>query len=162
MFVADGYWEWKGLISNTMGLLLPIVAYSTTNKVVTGSILSVYVKYGLPLFLIVFFLIQTSAYGFYLMPVSFLMLFLPALSNRQRILLFAFAAVVLLSDLGARSNVIKFAVPLLTLTIYYYRKLISDKILNSIRLVLIIAPFVFFALAVTNVFNVFNISDYLG
>lgn len=162
MFVGGGYWEWKGLISNTMGLLLPIVAYSATNKAVVRSILSTYVKYSLPLFVIIFFLIQTDAYGFYLMPVSFLMLFLPALSNRQRLLLFAFTAVVLLSDLGARSNVIKFAVPLLTLTIYYYRKIITVKMLNSIRLFFIIAPFVFFTLAVTNVFNVFNISEYLG
>src|SRR5690554_5517045 len=32
MFVAEIYWDWKGLISNTMGLMLPVVAYSATNK----------------------------------------------------------------------------------------------------------------------------------
>lgn len=162
MFVAKGYWEWKGLINNIMGLLLPLIAYSATNRVIVRSFLSVYIKYGLPLFLIVFFLIQTDAYGFYLMPISFLILFMPAIEKRYNIILFLFIAVIFISDLGARSNVIKFVVPLLTLILYYFRNIITDKILNNIRLVLIIAPFVFFSLAATNIFNVFNIGDYLG
>lgn len=162
MFVAEGYWGWKGLVSNTMGLLLPIVAYSATNKTIVRSILSIYVKYGLPLFLIIIFLIQTDAFGFYLMPISFLILFLPALSKRQRIILFTFTVFVLVSDLGARSNVIKFAIPLMILIIYYLRNIVSNNMINSLRLILVIAPFVFFSLAVTNVFNIFRISDYLG
>ena len=162
MFIAKGYWEWKGFITNVLGILVPIVAYSATNKIVVRSLLSIYVKYGLPLFLIFIFLIQTDAYGFYLMPVSFLLLFLPAISYKHRIILLGFVAIVLFSDLGARSNVIKFATPLIVLTIYYFRNILTDKILNNIRLVLIITPFIFFTLAVTGVFNVFNISDYLG
>ena len=79
-FVTEMYWDWKVLINNSLGLLLPVVAYSATNKVVVQSILSTYIKYGLPLFLVLMVLIRTDAYGFYLMPVSFLLLFLPALS----------------------------------------------------------------------------------
>lgn len=162
MFVAENYWDWKGLLTNVMGLLLPVVAYSATNRIIVSSILSTYIKYGLPLFLILFLLIQTDAYGFYLMPISFLLLFIPALTKKQRILLLVGVAVVFLSDLGARSNVIKFATPLLFLILYYFRNIVTNKMFNTIRLVLIITPFVFFSLAVTDVFNVFNINDYLG
>ena len=90
MFVADGYWEWKGLIGNAFALLLPVVAYSATNKVMVQYVLSFYVKIGLPLFLIFALLIRTDAYGFYLIPVSFLLLFLPAFSLRQKIILIFF------------------------------------------------------------------------
>lgn len=162
VFEAQGYWEWKAFINNAMGLLLPIIAYSATNKIVLRSLLSFYVKYALPLFLILIFLVQTDAYGFYLMPVSFLLLFLPALSVRKRVLLLIFTAIVLTADLGARSNVIKFSIPLLLLIIYFKREIITPKVLEFARLTLIIAPLVFFTLAVTGVFNIFNMSEYLG
>ncbi|NLZ73420.1 MAG: hypothetical protein GX905_06335, partial [Bacteroidales bacterium] len=97
-----------------------------------------------------------------LMPISFLLLFLPALSNRQRLLLLLFTTIVLGADLGARSNVIKFGAPLIILIIYFFKDKISIKLLERVRLVLIIAPFVFVTLGITGIFNVFNISDYLG
>lgn len=162
LFEVESYWEWKGFISNSMGLLLPLIVYSATNRVVVQSLLAFYVKYGLPLFLFLIVLIRPDAYGFYLMPVSFLLIFLPALSTKQRIILFFFAAIVLLADLGARSNVIKFAIPLLILTIYYFRSYLSKSILEFARVMLIVTPFVFFLLGATGTFNIFNTSEYLG
>lgn len=162
LFEVQGYWGWKGFISTSMGLLLMLVVYAATNKVVVQSLLSFYVKYGLPLFLILIFLIRADAYGFYLMPVSFLLLFLPALSTKQRIILFSLAIIVLIADLGARSNVIKFAIPLMILLIYYFRDKMSRNILETLRLILIVTPLVLFILGVTGVFNVFNMDDYLG
>lgn len=161
MFVAEGYWEWKGLIGNIFALLLPIVAYSATNKVVVQSLLSFYIKYGLPLFLLFALLIRTDAYGFYLVPVSFLLLFLPALSLRQKLVLIFFTAVVLTADLGARSNIIKFVVPFVFLLFYYFRNTISVKTMEIIRLILIATPILFFVLGVTGVFNVFKMDEYI-
>ncbi len=161
-FVAELYWDWKGLVNNSMALLLPITVYSTTNKVVVQSILSKYIKYGLPLFMILMLLIRTDSFGFFLMPISFLLLFLPALSFKQRLILLFFTAIVFGADLGARSNVIKFGFPFFILLIYYFKEKLSVKFLEGIRILLIIAPFVFLTLAVTGVFNVFNVGEYLG
>ena len=111
MLVAEIYWDWKGLISNAMALLLPIVAYSATNKKVVQYMLSYYVRYVLPLFLIFALILRADAYGFYLIPMSFLLLFLPALTLRQKILVITVTLVVITADLGARSNVIKFGGP---------------------------------------------------
>ena len=72
LFEVESYWDWRGLISNVMGLLLVMVVYTATNKVAVQSLLAFYVKYALPLFLFLIFLISKTAYGFYLMPVSFL------------------------------------------------------------------------------------------
>ena len=161
-FVAELYWDWKALVNNSMGLLLPIVVYTATNKVIVQSTLANYIRFGLPLFLVLMFLIRTDAYGFFLMPVSFLLLFLPALSSKQRLILLFFTAIVIGADFGARSNIIKFGFPLFVLVIYYFKEKISIKFLEGVRLLMIIAPFVFLSLGITGVFNVFKMSDYLG
>ena len=44
-FVAEFYWDWKGLVNNSMALLLPIAAYSTTNKIIVQAILAKYIKF---------------------------------------------------------------------------------------------------------------------
>ena len=161
-FIAENYWDIKALITNTFGLLLIVIAYSATNKVIVQTILLYYVKYALPLFLVLIILINPDAYGFYLVPVSFLLLFIPALTRRYRVLLLFFTAIVFVADLGARSNVIKFAIPAIILFLYYFRDYLSNFVLEIARLVLIITPIVLFILGVTGVFNVFHTTDYLG
>lgn len=161
MFVAELYWDWKGLIGNTMALLLPVVIFSATNKMVVQSLLAFYIKYALPLFLVFGLIIRTDAFGFYLIPISFLLFFLPVLTKRQKILVLCATVVVMVSDLGARSNVIKFGIPFFILLIYYFRNIISMKMIETVRLALFIIPFVFLALGVSGIFNVFNAEEYL-
>ena len=161
MLVAEIYWDWKGLISNAMALLLPIVAYSATNKKVVQYMLSYYVRYVLPLFLIFALILRADAYGFYLIPMSFLLLFLPALTLRQKILVITVTLVVITADLGARSNVIKFGVPLLILGFYYLRSMITVKVMEAVRLSLFVIPVGLFLLGVSEIFNAFKMDDYV-
>ena len=161
-FAIETNWDWKGLFVNAVAILLPVVAFSATNKKIVQSLLSFYIKYTLPLFFILIPLIITDAYGRYLMPISFLLLFLPALSNKQRYLLLFFTAIVFLANLNSRSHVIKFGIPFIILIIYYFKDKISCSTLEIIRITLIITPIVFFILGATQVFNVFNISKHLG
>ena len=162
MFVAEMYWDWKGLVGNAMALMLPIVIFSSTNKRIVQSIMSFYIKYVLPLFLLFFILIRTDAFGFYLIPVILLLLLFPALTRRQKILTLTITIVVFAADLGARSNVIKFGIPLFILVFYYLRNWIPAKIMELVRLVLFIVPLVLFGLGVSGVFNVFNMDEYIG
>ncbi len=161
-FAAENYWDWKGLTSNSLSILLPVMAYAATNKVIVQSLLSSYIKYGLPLFIILSVLMITDAYGRYLMPISFLLLFLPVLSKRQRIVLLLFTAIVFFANIHARSNIIKFGVPFILLLIYYWQDRVSIKVLEGIRLILIILPFVLFLLGASGIFNVFKMNEYLG
>lgn len=161
MFAAEMYWDWKGLIGNTMALLLPIVIFSATNKMVVQSLLSFFIKYALPLFLLFALLIRTDAFGFYLIPVSFLVLFFPALTKRQKMILLFATAVVIVADLNARSNVIKFGVPFFILLLYYFRRNISVRMIEAVRIALFVVPVVLLVLGVTGVFNVFNMDEYI-
>lgn len=162
LFAAENYWDWKGLTSNSLAILLPVMAYASTNKAIVQSLLSSYIKYGLPLFIVLSVLMITDAYGRYLMPISFLLLFLPALSKRQRLLLLVFTAVVLFANIHARSNIIKFGIPFIVLLIYYWQDNLSVKTLERIRLFLIILPLILFSLGASGIFNIFRMSEYLG
>lgn len=161
LFIAESYWDWKGLIGNSMAILLPIVAYSASNKFISKELIKNYIKYALPLFLFFAFLIPLGAYGFYLVPISFLILFLPALTMRWKAILIIITLVVFTAELGARSNVIKFGVPLFLSLLYYFRLFLSTKLLGIIRIILFVAPIILFGLAVSNIFNVFNMEEYV-
>lgn len=161
MFVAEIYWDWKALVGNAMALVLPLVIFSATNKAVVQYLLAFYIKYALPLFLIFGLIIRTDAFGFYLIPMSFLLFFLPVLTKRQKLLILCVTVVVLVADLGARSNVIKFGVPLLILILYFFRNRKIKRQLETARLTLFILPFVLFILGVSGIFNVFNMSEYM-
>ena len=162
VLIAENYWDWKNLIAKAMALLIPVIAYSATNDKLIQSILRFYIKYALPLFVIFAFIITPDAYGFYLVPISFLLLFLPVLTLRWKIVLVAIALFVITADLGARSNVIKFSIPVIFSLIYYFRLIIPTVLFELARKLLFITPILFFVLAVTGTFNIFKMEQYIG
>jgi len=161
ILIAENYWDWKNLIAHAMALFIPIVAYAATNHNLMQYMLRFYITYTLPLFLVFAFMVTPDAYGFYLVPISFLMLFFPVLTTRWKLGLLAITLFVITADLGARSNVIKFIVPVLFSLIYYGRIFISKTLLEQLRKLLFIAPVLLFSLAVTDTFNIFKMQDYI-
>jgi hypothetical protein len=88
-------------------------------------------------------------------------LILPALTLRWKIILLAITLFVITSDLGARSNVIKFSLPIFFSLIYYLKLYISKTLFELIRKLFFIVPILLFCLAVTDTFNVFKMGDYI-
>lgn len=162
VFIAENYWDWKGLVSNSMALLMPIVVFSISDLFYLQKLFRSYIQYCLPFFLILFYFIPASAYGFYLAPVGLLICFFPLLPKNWKIIALVVAGIILFSDLSARSNVIKFAVPFLLLTIFYFRAFFTVSLLRKISFLFFIAPFILFYLAVTNEFNVFRMDEYIS
>lgn len=162
-FIADNYWEWKNLIGFGMVLLLPFSIYISTNQFIVQKIVEVWLKYALPAFFLFALNFQyPDAIGRYLVPITFVFLFFPVLSTKWKIITLAFALFVFLGDLTARSNVIKFGIPLILSLIYYFQKVFSDKVLEFSRLILLSLPFVLFTLAILGIFNVYKMDEYLG
>jgi len=112
-------------------------------------------------FFVFIFFINRDTYGVYLAPISFLLFFIPVIPFRWKLVVIFFTAVVLFSDLGARSNVIKFVVPIILLSLYYVR-FIPVKLIETVRVILFIIPLVLFYLAVTNIFNPFKMNEYIS
>jgi len=155
-FISEGYWDWKALLSNTMTLLVPMVAFASNSKLLLKYLFNNYIFFTAPLFLLIQFFITKDEFGFFLAPFSFFILFFPILTFRWKILILAIAAYVVFADFGARSNVIKFTFPFLCVFIYYFKGIFSVKIFKFIRIVFLIAPFIFFALGTFGYFNIFT------
>ncbi len=155
-FIAETYWDWKGLLSSSMSLLIPIVAFASNSKSLLKYIINYYVFITAPLFLIIQFFIGKDEYGFYLAPFSFLLLFLPVLTNKWKIILLIIALYVIFADFGARSNLIKFSIPIIFGFLYFFKNTITIKFLEISRLIFMALPLVFLLLAVLGNFNIFN------
>ncbi len=162
LFIAETYWDWKGLIVNTMSLLIPSVAYAATSKKNMASILSFFKQYGLPFFGIVIFITFPVGYGYYLALITVLLIFISAIPKQWKLIILGLAFAVILADLSARSNIIKFIVPLCFGLMYYLRTYLSLKILKTTRIVLLSLPLVLFLLAATGTFNIFNMAEYIN
>ncbi|QVY66625.1 hypothetical protein [Polaribacter sp. Q13] len=161
VFIAETYWDFKGLFGNALALLLPLLAFVATDKHIVQSILRFYIIYGLPIFILFIPFIPTGAYGQYLVVVSLFLLFLPVLTKKWQIGILTLSILVILINLGARSYVIKFVVALFLMLIYYFRLFISKWIIDSVRLVFLFAPIILFVFATMGTFNVFKMGDYI-
>lgn len=161
IFIAEGYWNFKALFVNSFALLIPVVAYVSTNKILLQKIFSFYVKNVLPCFLVFIFILSKQAYGVYLSAVIFLLLFFPALNLRWKLILLTFVFIIVFGDLGARSNVIKFSLALLFSLLYYVRLFLRKSFFQLMKNTLFFLPLVLLSLAITNTFNVFKIDKYI-
>ena len=166
IFMAEIYWDYKSLIERSFELLLIIVTYVTSNKERLQAILSFYIKYTIPLALVVIiFQGVFNAMGNFLYLLSFLLLFLPLLKSQWKTVLIVFAILMIAIGIfsGARSLIVKFGVPILILLLYYFRFFVAtNQIIKLTHKVLLIAPWMFFALGVSGIFNVFQIKEYLN
>lgn len=163
LFIAENYWEWKNLVSAGMYLLIPLSINVSINKEFIQYVFVSYLKYAIFVFILLFNFLYADAFGQFLAPISILLLFLPVISKKWKIGLLLLYTIVLVSDIDARSNIIKFTVPLLLSTLYYVPKSFAKigKVFEFVRMTLMIIPFVLFSLGVTGVFNVFEIDKYV-
>lgn len=162
-FIAETYWDWKGLVGNAMALLLPIIAYTTSTKEGLQAILHFYVKYVLIVSILLLPIMPFGALGTFYLPISFLILFIPGLLPRGKVVIIVFALVGLFCDFTTRSYLFKYGIPIILLLTFYNFKLFSrlGRLMELTRLILMIVPILLFILAVSGVFNVFNMNSYI-
>jgi hypothetical protein len=160
-FVAEGYWEYKVLINNSFGAFLAIASYTLIEPYYTQRILSVYFRnlvwFAIPLLIFIY----PNAYGFFLSPFILLLILFPFLDIKWAILSIIIGVTLLFIDLEARSTIIKFGVALLLACSYFFKSLISVKLMNLIHKIFMFAPVLLFITASAGIFNPFNMDAYL-
>lgn len=161
MFIAEGYWEWRGLVGASFGLVMPIATYAFLDRDLVQRVFRGYWVYAAPLFVLLFPVIEKDAVGFYFALVPLLLLAIPTRNGIAATILLAIAGYVMVVDLGARSNVMKFALALALSQWLWLRFLVPTSVLFVVRRVLIAAPIVLFALGVSGVFNVFKMDEFI-
>ena len=161
-FIADNYWEWKNLINGCFCLSLPLLVYTFSIPHILQKVLRRWIKIALPCFIILAPFILKGAYGFYLAPLLVLLIFLPAYNLKWKTIFVTLGILAMTAYLGARSNVIKFAVSFLLLFLYYFRHLIPVKVFKYAQISFFIIPLIFLSLGISGIFNIFNMDDYWG
>jgi hypothetical protein len=162
VFLAENYWEWKMLISNAYFLMLPIIAYLANNLISAQNVIKTWFNYGLLLFVLFIPFLERDGVGQFLMPISFLLVFLSILSKKWKIICLLITVFIVTFDVSARSNVIKFIVPFLIGLLYYFRSNFFLRFFNYLRIILLLVPILFLFLASFGIFNVFKMDEYLG
>lgn len=160
--IADNYWEFKNLFSSSFYLILPVIIYLFNNSTVIILIFRNYFKYSLIILLFVFPFLEGEAYGRFLAPFSFLSIYFKELSTQWRIVIIFTILLVVISDISARSNVIKFIIPFIFGLLVYFKSYISVKLFNNFRILLLVLPFILFLLSFFGIFNIFRMDQYIG
>lgn len=161
-FVADTYWDWKNLSSGSAYLLIATSAYIFTNTAMVQKILSYWFKHAIPLFILISFFTFLGGFGFYLAPLTLLILFFPVLNQKWKGIFIFFLFFIFLGYTN-RSSVIKYSLPLLISFLYYFRQFFFfNSLLKTIRIGFLVAPFVFLTLGVSGEFNIFEMEEYFG
>lgn len=161
IFIAESYWQWKGLMTVSLTFFMPLIVYLSFNPLRLKNFLKGYVFFALPLFPLVYLFSSNDAYGYYLSIIPLLFIGLPFLTIKSKIIVVTLTILVLTADLGARSNIVKFSVPIILVVFYYFNNYLSLKIMRFSRLILLTAPVLFLGLGLSGVFNVFNMDDYI-
>ena len=161
-FVAENYWEWKNLIASSFFLLLPLLTYTVNSSKAIQIIVRNWFRYAVFIYILFIPFIWGDGVGRFLIPFSFLLLFFPALNLKWKIIVLVVTIYVIVFDITARSNVLKFVIPLVIGHLFYFKKFFAVKVLNAVRLLLLFAPLLLFFLAISGVFNVFKADEYVG
>jgi len=165
VFNAQDYWDWKVLLlSYSFSIIIPLAIVVGLNYRLNIKlfrfILRILFVFGfaiIPLALATDF----ELYARVVMAVSLFILFIPWLPYKWKLLVVVVAVTSVFMDFSYRINAIKIIFSFLLIFIYFNRKFIGQKILNSSALLLFILPLMLFTLGVTGQFNLFqdNIID---
>lgn len=163
IFMTENYWDWKLLVNNLMVFSLPLAALVFGNPMYLPQILKCWFRYAWIILILLMPFLASDAYGRFLVPFTFLGLFITHLNKRY--VIFTIIAYLITITLGSasRSDMLKFTVCLILgfsmLFPFLWRK---KRLISFIANILIISPIIFFILGVTGVFNIFKIEEELG
>lgn len=157
---AHDYWDWKALLMNySFSILVPFAIVLGLNFEVSFKVFR-------------FILDKLSIYGFVFVPValaidnelyprivaavSLLILFVPYLKFRWRVLIFIVAAVSISMDFSYRTNAMRILFSVGLLLLFFNRHLIKAKLLNFVLGLMLVLPLMFLYLGASGKFNVFE------
>ena len=155
-FVADGYWEWKQLVSDTICLLTPLALFAFYEPRVLQKTLKLWFVWAL-LAYVVFFYWVVGITQFYMGPVYLIGCFIPLLPNKWKIIV-GFLILLLLSEnyVENRSQFIKAFVAIVVSLACIFHRYIYGFVLKTIHWALYVIPVVLLVSGITGTYNIFE------
>ncbi|WP_418878244.1 hypothetical protein [Xylanibacter rarus] len=163
VFMTENYWDWKLLVSNLMIFSLPLSAFVFGSPIYLPKVLKCWLKYAWIILILLMPFLDSDAYGRFLVPFTFLGLFITHLNKKYVILTIVAYLITITFGSASRSDMLKFSVCLiLGVSMLFSFLWKNKKVIWGIAVSMIIAPIIFFILGVTGNFNIFNIEEELG
>lgn len=118
-----------------------------------------YVKYGIPLFLLLSPFMMRGCWGWYLVPIQIIIIFLPIIKTKWKFFFF-FLFIMSIIDIDTRANLLRGAFSLVCLFLIIIRKSnCVDLFCKAFSISFLIAPFIFLYLGLSGLFNVFEFQN---
>lgn len=164
VFTAKDYWDWKFLImNNAFNFLVPYAIILGLRFDICiffcRFIIRKIFTYGL-------LLIPLSALSFWqglylktMQPISLFALFGPYLKRKWLIIILVAAFFLILTGADTRANTIRIIVCILLILVYYLKAFVNKGIIKIVCLIFFLMPLVLFGLGVSNVFNIFKVTE---
>lgn len=154
--MCEGYYDYKNLVNGFFMSMLPLFALYCQDITNTSRILNVFIRLGLPVFVIFYsWSTQLGAWQFYFGILLLLGIYMPLMPKKYRCITII-AILIMCTQLGARAQVIKCIVAVGFYFAYKFRHIISKKLLTFFYLIFISLPLVLIPLAVSGQFNLFE------
>ena len=156
IFIADNYWEYKNMINGTLCCLIPALTYTFC----PGVLLNFYrtwVKICIPAFFLFYlWTVTPGEVNFYLGPVFVIGCFLPYMPKKWKYIIGFLLVFMLVSDLGARSQVIKALLAICFSMLCLFRQSITDKMLRIAHSTCYVSAVLLVVLGISGTFNIFT------
>lgn len=158
-YSAHGYWDWKALLmSYSFSIMVPFAIVIGLNFEVSVKIyrfiLDKLLVFGF-IFVPIAWATDYELYPRIVAAVSLLILFVPYLKFRWRILIFIVATVSISMDFSYRINALRILFSASLLFLFFNKHFIKTKLLNLLVGLMFIVPLLFLYLGVSGQFNVF-------
>ena len=162
-FVQDNYWERKSLIMHIFDYLVPLIVFVFIFPEILKSVVRKWFNLTLLLILPYFFFVKSWGIPWVLGLLPFYILFINAFKRKTiKVILFIVAIAVPLIDLEGRSVLLKFIVALIIGLSAAYIKSLGLVKCRIIITSFFVIPVLLLILGSTDVFNVFNIQEFLS
>ncbi|MGN0201736.1 MAG: hypothetical protein ACI399_02375 [Candidatus Cryptobacteroides sp.] len=162
IFMSEGYWDYKALVTNFLAYSLAVgyPYFAQPTKVAASLKVWLLVAAVTVWFLLPF---MDGECGKYLLPLSFLLVFISLLEKKTMLAVLVLSLVVVFfGSIGDRSTLLRFIACFLIGLGVMTRRYLPRELLLSVVVLELILPFVLLALGVTGVFNVFQIGEAIG
>lgn len=151
------YWDWKNFINNVLNYSICITALAVCVPEILQDALQILYKHFWKLFIALALFLSSDGISKIFIPFSFLALFYPLLDSKYRKYVWLALGISLAFGLDGRSVLLRFlfcmAIGLFSL------RLEIAKYARKWYWLFFILPFVFFVLAATGIFNIFQIGE---
>lgn len=157
--LANSYWDWKFLMLSSVGFsMISLVFFVGNNPFFVKQIITFFLKYVVVFgFLIIplTLISNRELYSRLMIPVCFFILFFPYLGTKWKILVSVVVFLSIFIALGFRTNIIKIALSVLLLSLYYFRNYIRKSWLKIAHFLIFVIPLVLLFAGLTGRFNIF-------